>query len=599
MTESTTSPAHPAPTGGAGPDGLPRWSLHTVFPHLHAPQYTAARAAVLEDLQALRDTYRRHGVAPGSHQVVTDGFLAAFDTVVPQTNRLLDAHRTIAMYLSALLWADAGDEDARSEQASFRAATSEVFLLVEDLKAWVTRVDQEQLIDVSHVAAAHTHFLGRAADAARHRMPAAAEALHQGLREYTGAAWLGLYHELAADIGPYPVVAGAGHLDATTLHQDNIGRWHAAGPSLAAALNAIKGEELLISRLRGWRTPLDERADTEGVEIATLTAMFDAVRAVLPEVRTYLEAKARLLGHEASLPWWEIPAPLPGSDAVAWHDALALVQKAFGSHSSDLGSLPRHAVDRQWIDAQPRPAKRSRALCVMVADGEPRILLAYDGSYQSVLSLAHELGHAHHYGRLEGATWLQRDIPLAVSETASGFCEALVGEELLRTAPPAEHLARLDALLVRQCQNIVDALVWFTVEERIFSERAAAPLSEGRLCDLMIESQREVYGASVLPATLHPYWWAARADTLASAYSNWQYCFGTLLGTALHTATAGDQDERRHLLDEILSRSGTERLSHLMRSAGIDLADPAFWEGSLTLMRQHITEFVTAAGDVA
>ncbi|MFE5489045.1 M3 family metallopeptidase [Streptomyces virginiae] len=599
VTQPAPAAAGPAPTGYAGSDELPRWSLSAVFPNLHAPQYTQARALVLRDLQVLGDDYRHHGITHGPHQEATESLLAVFDTILPQTNHLLDAHRTITMYLSALLWADADDADARTEQTSFRSLTRTLFVLVDDLRSWVARFDTEQLIASSNVAATHCHFVRRAAAAAEHRMPTAAEALYQGLREHSSTAWLRLYQELAADIGPYLLAGDTSRLDAATRHRDNVDRWQAAGPSLTAALNAIKGEELLLSRLRGWKTPLEERVDAEGVESDTVTAMFDAVRAVLPDMRTYLKAKAQKLGHNSPLPWWEIPAAVPGTGAVSWPGALQLVQDAFQSHSAELAALPRHALNRHWIDAQSRPTKRSRALCVLVTDGEPRILLTYDDSYRGVLSLAHELGHAYHYIQLEGATWLQRDIPLAVSETASGFCEALVAEQLLRTASETERLARLDALLVRQCQNIVDTLVSFTFEGRVFTQRAAGPLSEQRLCDLMVKSQREAYGDSVAAHSLHPYWWAARADTFASPYSSWQYCFGTLLGTALHTATSGDQDMRRHLLDETLRRSGTERLSHLMHSVGIDLADPAFWEGSLKPMRQHITEFVTASGDAA
>ena len=47
-----------------------------------------------------------------------------------------------------------------------------------------------------------------------------------------------------------------------------------------------------------------------------------------------------------------------------------------------------------------------------------RVLLNFDGCFDSVQTLAHELGHAYHNTNLGHRTPLQRQTPMALAETA-------------------------------------------------------------------------------------------------------------------------------------------------------------------------------------
>ena len=117
------------------------------------------------------------------------------------------------------------------------------------------------------------------------------------------------------------------------------------------------------------------------------------------------------------MPWWDLFAPVaaPGESApgFAWPAATAHVHEAFGSFSPTLAGLVDRATREQWIDAEPRDGKVGGAFCLPVRDGESRVLLNFDGSFDSVQTLAHELGHAYHNTNLGERTPLQRQTPMA------------------------------------------------------------------------------------------------------------------------------------------------------------------------------------------
>src|SRR5699024_6045949 len=60
---------------------------------------------------------------------------------------------------------------------------------------------------------------------------------------------------------------------------------------LAAALNGIKGQQLALSRHRGWSDPLDQALFANAIDRPMLDTMFAAMREALPDFQRYLRAR--------------------------------------------------------------------------------------------------------------------------------------------------------------------------------------------------------------------------------------------------------------------------------------------------------------------
>ena len=70
--------------------------------------------------------------------------------------------------------------------------------------------------------------------------------------------------------------------------------WPKVEVSVAAAMNAIKGEANTVNRRRHWDAPLDASLFANSVSRATFDAMQAAVRASLPDFRAWMKVKARV-----------------------------------------------------------------------------------------------------------------------------------------------------------------------------------------------------------------------------------------------------------------------------------------------------------------
>jgi pepF/M3 family oligoendopeptidase len=581
---------------------VPRWDIASVFPSLTSREFAAAHEAFGASVARLRVLYDERGVRSGPRRTPEPADLAALEEVLGETNAVLEGARLINAYLHAIVTTDARDDDASRLRSEVQAEQAPLDSLAARLDGWVASLGAEALIAASPVAADHGYPLRRAEVAAAHRMPDAEEDLLAELSLTGSKAWTRLHGTLTARLRatvdgeplPMAVVRGlATHPDAATRRaafDAELAAWERAAVPLAAALNAIKGEAMVVNRRRGWPDALTPVLWANGVETDSLAALQEAARDAFPDFRRYLRSKAALLGHDGGLPWHDLLAPVGDAGRVDWDVAAGAVAEVFGTYSPALSALARRALEDRWVDAEPRDGKEGGAYCMSVRADESRVLMNFDGSWDSANTLAHELGHAYHNVALAERAPLQRRTPMALAETASIFCETLMSAATLAGSTGAQRLARLDTDLLGSCQVVVDIDSRFRFERAVFERRRHGTLGVPELCALMTEAQDATYGDGI--ASHHPYLWAVKPHYYSTSFYNWPYTFGLLFGIGLYASYQADPERFRGGYDALLSSTGLAGAAELAAGFGIDLASPAFWASSLDVIRARIDEYV-------
>ena len=596
-------------------DALPRWDLTPLYPAVDDAAVAAAEAALADAVTALAGLYDDHGVRGGDDDAPPAGDVdpGAFDEVLAATNGVLDRFARLEAFAYGHVSTDSGDEAAQALLSRLTSAEARITALRTRFDAWVGALDLDPVIAASPAAAAHAWPLRKAARRAAHQMSEPEESLAAELGVTGSSAWSRLYDDVSAGVTAtvehadgrtetLPIFAVRGlatHPDAAVREaafRAELTAWQANATPIAAALNAIKGETLALGTRRGWDDPLSPVLEASAVERAAFDAMQGAVDDSLPDFRRYLAAKARLLGKDRCA-FWDLFGPVGDAPEQSWPDATATVERAFAGYGDDLAGLASRALGERWVDAGPRAGKVGGAFCMHTGDGASRVLMNFDGSIDSVHTLAHELGHAYHNTALATRTPLQRSTPMALAETASIFCETILTDRALDAAEGGERLALLEADLQGACQVVVDIRSRFLFESRLFSRRVASTVPARELSELMREAQVEAYGDGLDPDELHPLMWAAKPHYYGSTFYNWPYTFGLLFGLGLYARWLDDAEGFRSAYTDMLSSTGVETASQLAARFGIDIGDQAFWTASLDVIRARIDDFSAAAGE--
>jgi pepF/M3 family oligoendopeptidase len=331
------------------------------------------------------------------------------------------------------------------------------------------------------------------------------------------------------------------------------------------------------------------------MERKTLDAMFAAMKDFLPVFRKYFRKKAEMLGHKNGLPFYDLFAPVGKTEtSFTYDEAFELICRIFSGFSGKLGDFAKKAFERQWIDAEIREGKRGGAFCEnLLPIGQSRIMANYSGTFNDVLTLAHELGHAYHGECLGGETPLNSHYTMPIAETASTFCETLICDAMIKSAPSAERLSILENDISGAAQVIVDIYSRFLFEDEVLRRRADGSLSVAELKEIMLDAQKMAYGDGLNPDFLHPYMWICKPHYYYSDsnYYNFPYAYGQLFSKGLYAAYLREGDAFVKKYDDLLGAAGKNSLEDIAKLADIDVTSKDFWVSSLKLYEEMINDF--------
>ena len=364
--------------------------------------------------------------------------------------------------------------------------------------------------------------------------------------------------------------------------------------AVAFSLNSIKLETITDCRVRGYDSPLDRTLKHANMERATLDAMLSAMDEYSPKFWQYLKAKAKALGHENGLPFYDLFAPMgKASTKFTAETARDYLVNLFAKFDSDLSGMIAEAFDNAWIDFYPRDGKVGGAYCAGVEClGESRILTNFDGSFSDVGTLAHELGHACHNLCIRDHRLLNLDYSMPLAETASTFNECVVmGSAIAAAADDNERIALIESQLQDITQVICDIYSRYRFETMVFENREDRFMDAATLCDFMTEAQKQSYGDGLDHSCLHPYMWVCKSHYYGPTFYNFPYAFGALFARGLYAQYEKEGAAFVPKYKKLLYTTPIASAEDVAKVADIDLTDKEFWRAALQTIADRIDQF--------
>jgi pepF/M3 family oligoendopeptidase len=592
----------------------PRWDLSNVYPSLESNEFKAAVDDYKKQVAAL-ERFFKNKLSKASAKTKASELAPLVGKAIDQINKIQTLSATIVPFIYSYVTTDSRDKAAMKALSEFEQASLPMSQLLTQFTAWLGKLSPklDQVIRNTKSAAAHAFMLREAAEQSKYLMSEAEEALAAELSLSGGNAFGKLQGTVTSQLSvdfeldgkteklPMPALINLhSHPDEDTrrrAYEAENKAWEEAKEILAACLNGVKGEANSLNKKRGRKDAIHSSLDAARLDRKTLEAMLAAMKDSFPMFRKYFHAKARKLGKE-KLAWWDVFAPMGKTDKVySFEEARDFIIENFGKFSPELAAFARRAFDNNWIDAEQREGKRGGAFCMEVQGvKESRILSNFDGSFDQVSTLAHELGHAFHNECAYRAnkTMLQQLTPMTLAETASTMCETIVTEAVLdSTTDPQEELAVLEAQIQGAAQVVVDIYSRYLFEKEVFERREKSELSADDFNDIMERAQKETYGDGLDERYLQKFMWTWKPHYYSSdsSFYNYPYAFGLLFATGLYAIYQQRGEAFVEDYKNLLASTGEETAAKLARRFGIDITRRKFWDDSLALIGKRIDRY--------
>ena len=583
------------------------WDLSSYFPGFPSEEYERFKRDLSGEIKSLGE--RAAGLDP-----LRPENLSAWKDVFLETEKLVSRYSHVSSYVGCLAAADSNREDYLGEEAAVSLLGAELEKLEVQLKRALRDADDElfsEFVSLPGLASA-SYYLGRVKETARRAMSAPEEILAADLGVDGISAWGRLYDTVSSKM-TFEMAYPDGTVKTLPMSQrrslmENPKRevrkaafsggnaaWEALVDVAAAAVNAISGTRRTLYRHREIDHFLEVALFDAAVSKETIDAMMEAIRENVEIPRSVLRLKAETLGLSA-VSWYDLGAPMDFGDeeTTGWERARSMVGNSFSSAYPGLGEFFAEVCAGRWIDWEVRKGKRPGGFCTgSLLTGESRIFMTYNGALGDVLTLAHEAGHAFHSHVMRDIRPYGRFYPMTLAETASTFGEMLLAEGLLRDpATSARDKARVrDAEVNHGAIYLLDIPVRYEFEKKLYEERGEGELSVGRLKELMVETQREVFGDVLCECD--PLFWASKLHFYITGVSfyNFPYTFGYLLSRALFGKFLRGGEEFLPAYEEFLRLTGSDDAEGAVkRSLGDDITKKDFWRDAILTLSGPLEE---------
>jgi oligoendopeptidase F len=348
--------------------------------------------------------------------------------------------------------------------------------------------------------------------------------------------------------------------------------------TFGSMMNSNVQTSVFYARARNYPDSLQATLDEPNIPVSVYSRLVEGVNRNLPTFHRYLKLRKRMMGL-SDLHYYDLYAPLVSSVDTNYTVDVAEknVLDALAPLGSDYAVGAKHAFTERWIDMYPTEGKTSGAYSNGSAyDVHPYMLINYNGKYEDMSTIAHELGHTmHSYFSNKTQPYALSSYPIFVAEVASTFNEALLNDYMLkkikddatRLSLLGSYLEGIKGTVFRQTQFAEFELRMHEMVEK------GEPLTGDSLSKLYGEIVKKYYGNDQGVCIVDDYvaneW--AYIPHFYNSYYVFQYATSFTASSALsEKVQAGEPGATERYL-KFISAGKSKYPIELLKDAGVDM----------------------------
>lgn len=361
-------------------------------------------------------------------------------------------------------------------------------------------------------------------------------------------------------------------------------------------LNTVSQDHRIESQMRGYTSTLHKQLLADEVSEPVFRAIMEGTRSRFDLFQRYYQLKGEALGQKIRI--CDIYAPWTiGDEPTAPVNYKAGVETLLSALEQFDVNYARRAEEffvNNWVDAKLRPGKRGGAFCSYTHGKHSYLLLSYTEDYNSLFTLAHEMGHGLHFAWIgDRQTYFNSNPPMVLAEIASTFNELLLLDYLLKTAADDKKLGK--SLLTRQLEDQLNLLFRQSTISRLelaIHDRAAQS-SFDRLFvnEKWTELYQELCGDAVEMLPEHQYDWARIGHIYFKPFYCYQYTASNIVSLACYQKYRQVGRDFIPGYFELLAAGGSmNQVEALRKYVGIDIEDPSTISSALDYVENLISQ---------
>lgn len=347
---------------------------------------------------------------------------------------------------------------------------------------------------------------------------------------------------------------------------------------LGANLGGKVKKDWIYAKNRKYDSSLEAALNADNLPVSVYTTLIEEINKNLPTLHRALALKKRMLGVD-QLHYYDLYVPLVQKVDMSFtvEQGQKVLKTALQPLGKEYVSTLQTAYDHNWIDYIPTVGKRSGAYSTGGAyDVHPYILMNWTDDYESVSTLAHELGHTmHSYFSNQFQPFSKADYATFVAEIASTVNETLLNDYAVKEAKSDEERLYLLGSYLELLRTTIFRQTSFAEFEWDIHKKVEAgePLTGENMSALYYDIVKRYYGNDEGYCVVDDYIqyeWSYIPHFLGYSFYVFQYSTSIIYGTAIVEKIKEEGQTEVDAYYSILKGGGSEYPTELIKDAGVD-----------------------------
>lgn len=358
-------------------------------------------------------------------------------------------------------------------------------------------------------------------------------------------------------------------------------------------INAVVSRKKIMDELRGFEEAVDATILGYENDRKSVMALTEAVTAHFDISKRFYRVKAKLL-KERKLTYADRSASVGNvQKKITFAEAAEMVRKTFYKLHPRYAAIFERLLQNGQVDVYPKAGKTGGAYCSHMVGEPTMVLLNHVDNANSLLTLAHEMGHAIHSERSKTQKPVYEGYSTVTAETASTFFERAAFEALVAELPEKEKLIALHDRVQDDISTVFRQIACFNFEvemHKLIRERGL--LTKTQLAELMNKHMTAYLGDAVALVPDDGYFFVAWSHIRRFFYV-YSYAYGQLVSRALWERV---QKNKKFInkVDEFLTSGGSASPEDIFKKCGLNLYQPKVFLEGLKSIEKDVEELEKA-----
>ncbi len=328
----------------------------------------------------------------------------------------------------------------------------------------------------------------------------------------------------------------------------------------ATIYNTVLLADKAEAKSRGYKNSLEAHLYGNNIPLEVYYNLVEVAGTYNESLKKYLKIRQEYLKLPVIHTYDRFIELASSNKKYTYEEAKELFFSSLKEFPADFQAKAHEVLKEGFVDVYEGEGKRTGAYSSSMPNMHPFILLNYDGTLDSVFTVAHESGHSMHsmYAAESQPTMLQ-DYTIFVAEIASTFNEHALLDYFLKLPGVTKDEK------IMMIQKAIDNIVGTFYRQTLFAEYELKaheliendqPITHEVLSNIMIELYKKYYDIDITAEKVKQYVWAYIPHLFYTPFYVYQYATSFAASFKLY------KDVNEH------KEGAMERYTNLLRSGG-------------------------------